>query len=204
VLAAPLDMAVLRVEARTGALPPLLRGLVGARAPRPSTEQGRSLAYRLAAMGADERPDALLELVRGEAAAVLGLPSARAIGATRAFKDAGFDSLAAVELRNRLGAATGLRLPATLSFDYPNSREVAGYLLGELDLGAQAPGSSVEQALRQIEGAAAGADRIERRRMAARLRACLAGLDGDVGEQDLGAASDDEIFEILDTELGAL
>jgi NADPH:quinone reductase-like Zn-dependent oxidoreductase/acyl carrier protein len=86
------------------------------------------LAARLAALDPDERQDAMLDLVRREAAAVLGHGAPEAISTTRAFMDAGFDSLAAVELRNRLHDATGLRLDATLVFDYQTPTELAEYL----------------------------------------------------------------------------
>jgi hypothetical protein len=160
----------------------------------------------LAAASPDERPELLLELVRVEAAGVLGLASAGSIGPGRAFKEVGFDSLAAVELRNRLGTVTGMRLPATLVFDYPSSREIAGYLLGELDRDDSSTGPSIDRTLDEVEHAmsAIAPDRPERQRVAARLRACLSVLDGDGSEEDLSTASDDEMFEILDTELGAL
>ncbi len=132
----PLDLPVLRAQARTGVLPAVLAGLVRMPAPRAS-ERGSALARSLAEMPAAEREGALLGLLREHVAAVLGHASAEAIDAQRAFNELGFDSLAAVELRNRLNQATGLRLPATLIFDYPTPEALARYLLGEVS-GVQA------------------------------------------------------------------
>ncbi len=124
---APIDRAALRAQAKQGTLPALLRGLVKATASR-QRAQG-SLAQRLAQTPEAEHEALVLELVRGTAASVLGHDSAAQVEPERAFKELGFDSLAAVELRNRLGAATGVRLAATIVFDYPNAKELAGHLL---------------------------------------------------------------------------
>ncbi|MFC5905398.1 type I polyketide synthase, partial [Streptomyces zhihengii] len=131
-----LDQAVLRAQARAGLLPPLLRGLVTLPA-RPAGGAG-ALAQRLAAVPEADRERVVLELVQSQVASVLGHASASAVGPERAFKDLGFDSLSAVELRNRLNQATGVRLPATLVFDHPTPAAVARFLMSQVTPAKQA------------------------------------------------------------------
>jgi hypothetical protein len=137
VLPVRLDTAALRSRARAETLPALLRDLVDLPARRRRAGAGQALAQRLAGVPAHEREDALLKIVLGEVAAVLGHASAQAIEPLRAFKDLGFDSLSAIELRNRLNAAGGLHLPATVIFDHPTPADLASCLLAELFPAAQ-------------------------------------------------------------------
>ena len=142
---ARLDVAGLRAAAARGAVvPPLWRGLLGGlgqtRIPAAASAAGGAdaagaLRQKLVTLPAAERDRVLLNLVRAHAAAVLGHASAEAVEPGRAFSEIGFDSLTAVELRNRLHAATGLRLPATVVFDYPSPVVLADHLRAEL-LGA--------------------------------------------------------------------
>ncbi|MBW4721233.1 type I polyketide synthase [Saccharothrix obliqua] len=172
-----LDLTALR---RAGDPHPLLRGLV-------------RTTRRPAATG----PVDVLDLVLDRVATVLGHASPAAISPHEAFKDLGFDSLTAVELRNQLSAETGLRLPATLTFDHPTPARLADFLraatagpdplLAELDR----VGSVLEQA--------ADADH---EAVAARLEALLATWSARRTPDDdgLSEATDDELFSILDDE----
>ncbi|MEU6665862.1 type I polyketide synthase [Streptomyces sp. NPDC046727] len=132
-----LDLRGLRADATAGAtVPPLLRGLVraGRRAARGSGREGRDgLAGRLAGLAPAEREALLLDLVRTHVANVLGHTGPDRVRAETAFKDAGFDSLTSVELRNRLREATGLNLPATAVFDYPTPLALARHLHEEFE-----------------------------------------------------------------------
>ncbi|NGO69938.1 type I polyketide synthase, partial [Streptomyces boncukensis] len=136
--AAPIPMRIdreaLRKQAASGAVPPLLRELVPAAARRGGTRRAASsgdsgsLRGRLAGLDEAQRREALAEMVGTHVAAVLGHTDASAITADRDFVDYGFDSLTAVELRNRLNKATGLRFQATLVFDHSTVADLAAFL----------------------------------------------------------------------------
>uniref|UniRef100_UPI003C7DEEF8 acyl carrier protein n=1 Tax=Streptomyces sp. rh155 TaxID=3028728 RepID=UPI003C7DEEF8 len=107
---------------------PLLSGLVRPVTRRAAARTAPHQERGMADLPAADRERALLDLVRTEVAAVLRHDSPSAIDPGRAFTELGFDSLAAVELRNRLNTVTGLRLPATLVFDHPTSRALADHV----------------------------------------------------------------------------
>ncbi|WP_434090928.1 type I polyketide synthase, partial [Streptomyces asoensis] len=131
-----LDLRSLRAAAASGGtVPHLLRGLVsgGRRLARAAAGDGSDLLRRLTGLPEAEQEAVLLGIVQAEATAVLGFNAAELAQGTRGFSEIGFDSLTAVELRNRLSATTGVKLPATLIFDYPTPVALARYLREELD-----------------------------------------------------------------------
>ncbi|NIY70588.1 Type I modular polyketide synthase [Streptomyces malaysiensis] len=130
-----LDLGALRSQASASGVAPILRGLVRAPSRRTVDNAGSSLSElerNLATRSPEDQESLLLDLVVGHIATVLGHASRDLVEPGRAFKELGFDSLTAVELRNRLNEATGLRLPATLVFDYPSPLELATYLCDRL------------------------------------------------------------------------
>ncbi|WP_435819822.1 type I polyketide synthase [Micromonospora taraxaci] len=209
---ANIDTGILRGQG--GAVAPLLRGLVRAparRAAAAATETGDDLGRRLAGLGAADQQRILLDLVRGHATVVLGRPASEPIEATRAFKELGFDSLTAVELRNRLNGATALRLPATLVFDYPNAQALAEHLAKELTTGSEPDGNAVHVAFDRLTGAisALDAEALAGTGIASRLRELLAAVEPASAvptvttsdDADLDDASAEDIFDLIDNEL---
>jgi mycoketide-CoA synthase len=142
-LPAHIDTAALRVKFDGGTLPPMFVDLINAPARRQvddslaAAKSKSALLQRLDGLPEDEQQSVLLDLVRSHIATVLGNRTPDSIDPDMAFQELGFDSLTAVEMRNRLKTATGLPLSPTLIFDYPNSAALAGYFRQEL-VGASA------------------------------------------------------------------
>ncbi|MGW5468826.1 type I polyketide synthase [Streptomyces chartreusis] len=207
-------------------VPPLLSGLVRVnRAQRPAATdgapvartEGQGLAERLAVLSVTDRERALVDLVRGRVAAVLGHADHTAIDADRPVQELGFDSLTAVELRNQLAGETGLRLPTTLVFDQPTPRALAQYLADRLTVEEVAPDEPVLAELARLEAAIATAavDTSAHGRITARLRELLDAADSaaratgrsrddeaddlaDDLDDDLDSATDEELFALVD------
>jgi polyketide synthase 12 len=206
-VAVRLEMRALREQPR-GALPRLLHGLIrptGGAARRPDAAFS---ARHLAGLTTEERFDRLLQTVRDNAAAVLGHATPESIDTERGFLDLGFDSLTAVELRNRISAATETRLPSTVVFDHPNVTALARYLAARLSPEEAEPGAAVLGTLAKLEAdlTLSGMDDGTRATVAARLQEVLAALTGRDGAEDgrarIESATDEEMFSMIDSELG--
>jgi acyl carrier protein len=177
-----------------------------------ATDGGQpALAEQLTGLAAAEQLRILTDLVRAEAASVLGYPSVDDVEPERAFSELGFDSLTSVDLRNRLSAATGLRLSATLLFDYPNPSVLADHLRAQW-FPADADGLPLLAELDKLDALLSGgtADGELHEQVTARLQRFLAtwsGIapaagDGAEVAKRIESASDDEIFDFIHRELG--
>ncbi|GAB6898876.1 type I polyketide synthase [Kineosporia succinea] len=191
-----IDTAALRAQ---GTPPAMFRGLV-----RPPASTGRetvvapSATDRLAALPPQERGQALLDLVVSQVAAVLGHAGDSDLEPGRAFRELGFDSLTAVELRNRIGRATGLKVPTTLVFDHPSPAAVATFLDHQL---TRATRPDVLAELDRLRPAFEGAvnEQDTRGAVAVRLRHLLDLYTAATpAGPDLDEASDDDLFALVD------
>jgi acyl transferase domain-containing protein/NADPH:quinone reductase-like Zn-dependent oxidoreductase/acyl carrier protein len=207
--------------ARSGAaLPPLLSGLANRPARRVVDHveiamASTGLRARLAGLTPEQRHRELVDLVCGNAATVLGHSSTEIDGES-AFQDLGFDSLTAVELRNRLKNVTGLTLSPTLIFDYPTPAALAEQLDAQLAAGpsAEQPDSMARfnDVIRELQALIDQPDRDpeDKKRMTARIEMLLTlstaqsdpAAHDDLFEDDIKTATESELFAILDEESG--
>ncbi|WP_158893401.1 type I polyketide synthase [Amycolatopsis anabasis] len=209
----PIELDTRKLRAASDQVPALLRGLV--RTPTRTASKGGAvtdLKQRLAGLSEEAQEDLLVELVATHTAAALGYDAADAIEETRAFQELGLDSLTAVELRNRLSTATGLRLPVTLVFDYPKPAVLARYLRAELTRAEEPDFLTTLEELDRLETVllAAAEDELGRERVATRLAALLSRLSGEKAAKDAGSmaerlevATDDELFALVDNKPGS-
>jgi acyl transferase domain-containing protein/acyl carrier protein len=210
-------LAPVRWDARaweSGDVPALLTGLVPSARRRAAAGGGtgsKPWARQLAEMPEADRDRVLTNLVRTHVAAVVGYDTATAGEGEKSFQDMGFDSLMAVELRNRLKTATGLRLPATLVFDYPTPAALVRQLHTEISGHGSATAPPVLGEVGKLEALLAGLDPATAtgERVTQRLRSVLAiwegrrnGTNGREVYDDLDAVSDEELYELADNELG--
>ncbi|MEV5880991.1 SDR family NAD(P)-dependent oxidoreductase, partial [Streptomyces sp. NPDC052101] len=178
---------------------------------RPGPEEaGPKLAERLAGLGRPEQERILREVVRAHAAAVLGYEGPDAVPLGRPFTELGLDSVTAVELRNRLSGATERKLPAGLVFDHPTVTALVSYLRGELSPD-ETEVNPVISDLNRLDVALAGMpdDDPARTEVAEYLEKLLRRVSPEpitisqsTSQWNLDAASQDEVFALIDEELG--
>jgi polyketide synthase 12 len=211
-VAARMDLT--RLARKGGEVPALFGRLVRGGASRGRASQGnalltqRGLADRLVTLGVEDQREALRQILRTQIAFVLGIAGPQSIDPHRSFRELGFDSLTAVELRNRLTAATGLPLPATMIFDYPTPEALAEHLRVST-VGDGGDATPVLKELDRLEALFAALDQGAdgRLRLVTRLEGILQDLrtgstDNAASHQELEDATDDEMFDLIDRELG--
>ncbi|MGQ4406689.1 SDR family NAD(P)-dependent oxidoreductase, partial [Streptomyces hayashii] len=209
----PMHLDVARLRGRGGEVPAMFRRLIRSTARRTASTAVSSagLEQQLASLSGVERTELLLGLVRDHAAAVLGHGTSDAVSPDRPFRDLGFDSLTAVELRNRFTALTGLRLPATLVFDHPTPSALATHLVGLLGADTPSPAepvlasvSRLRTDLRALAPDAEGTEdvTIQLEALLAEWREAVEGRTAETAPDDLSTATDEEIFALVDSELG--
>jgi NADP-dependent 3-hydroxy acid dehydrogenase YdfG/acyl carrier protein len=169
------------------------------------------LVGRLAGAAPAEQERMVLEVVRAHAAAVLGHSSAEAVPPGRAFREMGFDSLTAVELRDRLQRATGLRLPSTAVFDYPTPSALAGFVravMTDNDLAAPPTVLAEIDKLESLLSAMATQD-VESAKITTRLEAVMSKwkearqkADAAGIAEKIQSSTDDEVFDFIGKEFG--
>ncbi|WUV09491.1 type I polyketide synthase [Amycolatopsis sp. NBC_01488] len=202
---APVKLDVAALRSRADSLPPVLRGMVRPAAPRRAAAKADgAVTARLATLPESEREAYLLEVVSAQVKAVLGLGF---VEPERAFQEMGFDSLTSVELRNQLGALTGLKLTATIVFDHPTPAALAKRLHALLGP-ARGAADSLLAEIDRLEALLAGAGSLNgsTAKVTARLEALsrkwTEANTGGPEAADLDEATDDELFAVLDEELG--
>nr|WP_275527296.1 type I polyketide synthase [Herbidospora mongoliensis] len=206
VVAARIDTAALRAAGDAERVPHLLRSLVRFPAKpmaRKQQDTVPALVKTLTGAPPADRPGLALSRVRDLVADVLRLPSGRTVPSERGLLDLGFDSLTAVELRNRLAVETGLRLPATLLFDHPTPNALAAHLHGELAFRLPGGAGPALTALDALAETAAALGERDRELVAARLSALLALVSPTGAANGVQDATDDELFQLIDTQLGS-
>jgi acyl transferase domain-containing protein len=172
---------------------------------RIARDSGGDLPARLAALATEDARRLLADLVRSHVAAVLAYPSPDAVDVERAVSDLGFDSLTAVELRNRLDEATGLRLPATLAFDHPTVSALAEYLHRVLEPAPPPAEDTLRAAIEEVQRAWPEPDDLTRGKITAILHSALAQWGSGPRpspnvQGQIDTASDDEIFALIDND----
>ncbi|TQF75170.1 SDR family NAD(P)-dependent oxidoreductase [Rhodococcus spelaei] len=202
VVAARVDTASLASGARAGTLAPLLEGLLPGI--RRVTGVVTGLRQQLAGLTGAERKTLVLDAVRGQVAAVLGHDSGAAIDAGRSFRDLGFDSLTAVEARNRLNTVTGLRLPATLVFDYPTPDAVTAHILTQLtDTDVSEPLSLLErEVMDMVDGNRMTSEFYSKLLNLTRIASRATDSRDSAQSEDVMAMSDQTLLDLLEDEFG--